>query len=115
MEWGEDVILWGDFNVTLSATDRFKRGTIPGEEQLAKIISDYVNDIDLTDAWNNKTGFTWRRGQTMSRLDWVLYNINRYSLATLEVNWTVTQSDHTAVVLTLQHTQKQRFIMNTLS
>jgi hypothetical protein len=59
MEWGEDMTLGGDFNVTLSGIDRFKRGNTPGEEQLAKISSDNVNDIDLTDAWNYKTGFTW--------------------------------------------------------
>lgn len=34
IEWGEDVVIGGDFNVTFSAADRFKRGATPGEERL---------------------------------------------------------------------------------
>lgn len=52
------------------------------------------------------TGYTWRRGKTQSRFDRFLIRLALYSIKKTKSNWTLTKSDHAAVILTLQHRDK---------
>ncbi len=60
----------------------------------------------MDDAWAGHTGYTWGRGKTQSRLDRIFTRLAQYSTKKLESNWTLTKSDHAAVILTLQHREK---------
>jgi exonuclease III len=75
---GENVVLTGDFNITLDDSDRSGRLVGAGETRVARIVVDHITDCGLTDTWNGRSGHTWRRGTTLSRLDRVLVRLNDY-------------------------------------
>jgi endonuclease/exonuclease/phosphatase (EEP) superfamily protein YafD len=97
------TILGGDINTTLSDLDRYKRGVTVVELRVADLILNKVDELNLNDSWMNSIGYTWRRGQVMSKLDRVFYRINDYRLKNSVTDWTVTSSDHAAVIVTLEH------------
>jgi exonuclease III len=100
-----DIILAGDFNVTLRDVDRHNRGTTINEDSVAKLVIDNVTTADLSDVWdlNKKSGmFTWRRGKIMSRLDRIYTRLEGYQQSSITVDWTYTTTDHAAVVATFK-------------
>jgi hypothetical protein len=61
---------------------------------------------DLANAWARHNGYTWKRGKTQSRLDRIYTRLQQYSNRKLETDWTLTKSDHAAVILTIEHRDK---------
>jgi hypothetical protein len=98
-----NIILGGDFNTTLNINDRHNRGVTAAEMRIANLIEDGTAEHNLTDAWGNTEGYTWRRGQIMSKLDRIYYRLDRYTLRSNIVDWTITTSDHAAVIATFEH------------
>jgi hypothetical protein len=75
-------------------------------KRIAENIKIKINENDLADAWAGHIGYTWRRGKTQSRLDKIYTRISQYTNKKMETNWTLTKSDHAAVILTLEHKEK---------
>jgi len=99
----DNIILGGDFNTTLNDSDRHNRGVTAAEMHTASSILDNVAEQNLTDTWNGIHGYTWRRGQIMSKLDRIFYRFDSYILRSNTVDWTVTTSDHAAVIAIFEH------------
>ncbi len=60
-----NTILAGDFNLTFSEADRYKRNTCTGEKNIAKTVSDRLINLNMADAWAGSEGMTWKRSNTM--------------------------------------------------
>ena len=100
---GCGVIVMGDFNTTFSPSERINTHRNKNELKVAKKILDLFSDLDLKDCWNNHDGsMTWRHGNKMSRIDRIQWS---ESLAlkhtSTKTDWTLTSSDHAAVVVQL--------------
>jgi exonuclease III len=61
--YGENVILGGDCNITLTDNDSLRRQRSEAEKRIAKNINARINQYDLTDAFAEHNGYTWGRGQ----------------------------------------------------
>jgi len=103
LEWEGDVILGGDFNVTLYEQDRHCRGATIAERRLADLVINYTKATDLHDCWEGYSGFTWQKGRKMSKLDRVYTRLDGYTKVDVTTNWSYTQSDHACVSVKLQH------------
>ena len=66
---GENIILGGNFNITLTDSQSLKRQRTEVEKRIAENINKEIIENDLVDAWIGHNGYTWRRGKTQSRLD----------------------------------------------
>jgi hypothetical protein len=108
MDWDGDIILGGDFNLTLTDKDRHCRGTTPAEARIANLVTAYVTDTNLVDCWYKKQGFTWRKGKIMSKLDRIYVRLTDYALEEIETNWTFSQSDHAGVIVSVAHQNATR-------
>jgi len=101
--WEGNIILAGDFNITLSPSERFCRGVTVAEQRLADTLRLKVQNMGLYDSWEGRTGFTWRRGKSMSRLDRIYIRTLNYAISNCKTYWTLTASDHAGIILTLRH------------
>jgi hypothetical protein len=104
LDWDGDVILGGDFNVTLHEQDRHCRGATPAELRLAENLKTYVHATELKDCWEGRKGYTWRKGRKMSKLDRVFTRLENYELTDTNTSWSFTQSDHACVNVMFKHT-----------
>ena len=100
-----DIIIGGDMNVTLRPNDRHCRGVTNAELILAEEIMEYQQALSLEDSWQGKSGYTWQKGQTMSKLDRIFYRIGNFKLKSNTVDWTLAKTDHAAVIAKFEHTQ----------
>ena len=103
---GKNIILGGDLNITLTDSESLRRQRTEAEKRIAKNINIKINENDIVDAWAGHHGYTWRRGKTQSRLDRIYTKLSQYTNKKLETSWTLTKSDHAAVILTLEHREK---------
>jgi exonuclease III len=95
-----NVMLAGDFNLTLTESDRYNRQTCQGEKNISRYLSTELSDLGLNDNWLGYDGMTWRRGTSMSRLDRIYSKISGYRLKEIKIDWTLCESDHAAVIAT---------------
>jgi hypothetical protein len=105
-QWDGNIIVGGDFNLTLYEADRHCRGVTQAELRIGDVVKNYISDLDLTDCWLGNSGYTWRRHKTMSKLDHIYTRLDSYSCTQLTTNWTFTQSDHACVIAVMVHQQK---------
>ena len=75
---GENIILGGDFNITLTDMDSLRRRRTDAEKQIADNINIRIAQNELSDAFNGKNGYTWGRGETRSRLDRIFTRLPIY-------------------------------------
>ena len=61
---GENVILGGDFNITLTDKDSLRRQRTEAEKRIAENINAKINENYLTDSFAEHNDYTWRRGKT---------------------------------------------------
>jgi hypothetical protein len=66
---GENIILGGDINITLTDSEGLRRQRTEAEKMIAENINIRINENDLADAWAGHNSYTWRQGKTQSRLD----------------------------------------------
>ena len=102
-----EIILAGDFNLVMDKDkDSINRTDTPGEQISRKLFADNLRVLELRDAFrekNNSGGYTWSRGKTFSRLDYVFISNGWASkVCGGKVDWTFDKSDHAAVKVELR-------------
>jgi len=103
---GKNVIFGGDFNITLTERDSHRRQRTEAEKGIADNINEKIALTNLMDVFNGHNEYTWGRGETQSRLDRIYTRLPQYYNKKLDINWTLTKSDHAAVILTLENRNK---------
>jgi hypothetical protein len=103
---GENIVLGGDFKITLNEVDSYRRQRTDAEKRIADDFNTKINESNLVDTWAGHTGYTWMQGKKQSRLDRIYIRLANHSVKKLETNWTLIKSDHAAVILTLEHIDK---------
>jgi hypothetical protein len=93
-----DIILAGDFNLTLQSCDRYNRQTSSGERNIATYLVTELDNLGFTDHLKDKHIMTWKKGNSMSKLDRIYTRLNRTTLKSITTDWTICDSDHAAVV-----------------
>ena len=66
---GENILLGGEFNITLTDSDSLRRQRTEAEKRIAENGNMELIENDLVDAFAGHNGYTWRRGKTQGRLD----------------------------------------------
>ena len=95
-----NVILLGDFNIIFKEQEKLNRAFSGNERRIAAAIERRLLEADLRDAWGERVAFTWRRANTdtYSKLDRVMYRSNQVECVNIEANWSLSSSDHAAVI-----------------
>lgn len=108
-------IMCGDFNLALNPLlDR--ENTCSNNNNAMKIVHNYMNQYELTDAWRflnpHKKGYTWQKdrlGNKVSRLDYFLISDSLLSrLNSCEIMSNYGYSDHSVVSLALSNKDRVR-------
>jgi exonuclease III len=94
----ENIIVAGDFNLTLNDTDRLNRQTSTGERNIANYVKTELTNLNLQDCWEGFDGMTWRRANSMSRLDRIYVKISNCYVAETYTDWMFCDTDHAAVI-----------------
>ena len=71
----------GDYNITLEARDSINRNTSQDEAIARRIVKEIMHEAGLKDCYRESKptgGFSWQRGNTMSRLDMILKQLIAY-------------------------------------
>jgi exonuclease III len=95
---GSKVIVAGDFNLVLGEGDSLNRAVTRGELQSRRLLLEQNTVVNLVDMYRVKNvtgGYTWARGDCMSRLDMIfasrdLSNGEVYT----NIDWAFDNSDH---------------------
>ncbi len=91
-----NLIILGDFNLPLET----QTYTNKVERERARLPAEYLKSFGLTDCWkSNDDRITYKTGQT--RLDRIMYRIDRNFKEQLKVDWTFTPSYHCMLQLYL--------------
>ena len=92
------VIIGGDFNLVLGQVDSVNRNSNNAESRSRKFILEQNVLLGLKDGYrisNPTGGFTWSRGNCMSRLDMILLNSSLTELGLdAKIDWGFDISDH---------------------
>ncbi len=103
------VILAGDFNCCMTASDYLNRNKTVVENDLTLLIKQNNEMCDLVDSYktkNTEAGYTWNRGECYSRLDYIYYIYVSSSLMSRinssKTNWSYDKSDHAALVTSIK-------------
>jgi exonuclease III len=101
------TICGGDYNVCMTKEDSVGRNETRNENLLADVIRNNNKVTELVDAYrtiHTTDGFTWRRGNKYSRLDYIfISNFVVPSIKKAETNWAFDTSDHAAVIITIMN------------
>ena len=102
IDYNDHIILCaGDFNVCLNEKDLLNRNSNTHEKILADLIVNNNKVLNINDAYRSihpEGGYSWNRGSTYSRLDYVFVSreiLNNIVDATTD--WMFESSDHAAV------------------
>ena len=95
------TICAGDFNLCMSKNDSLDRKETKNETLLADVVRGNNKVIKLEDSYRSvhkNGGYTWKRGSTYSRLDYIFTsNSLLHHITGAEVDWAFETSDHAAV------------------
>lgn len=95
------IVLAGDFNIVMSDNDSVNRKSSNNEIQCRAMVKRNLDRLELEDCYRAKhpqQGFTWSRGNCMSRLDMVFASHDLVGqLTSAKVDWTFDDSDHAMV------------------
>ena len=101
-----EVIYTGDLNTCLSNEDCMNRNRSKTEELLSTLISENNRVIEVVDAYRcirPNDGYTWKRGDCYSRLDYVFLSKSLTSKITkVKIDWAFDTSDHAALEVELK-------------
>jgi len=95
---GAEIILGGDFNLVLGDSDSANRNATLAERQTRTLIKRNLGRLMLNDSYRLRYpsgGFTWVRGNCMSRLDMIFVtDYLKEHLNTSVIDWSFDDSDH---------------------
>ena len=102
-----EFIMAGDFNLVLDPEeDSIKRIDSAREKISRNLLKENLRVLEISNAYRKcerTGGYTWSRGGTFSRLDYVfLSNTIIGEVARVECDWTLDKSDHAAVKVLLK-------------
>ena len=105
------TIAAGDYNACMNLNDSLNRQRTNVEKLLSETINNNNKITNLVDAYritNKEGGFTWKRGNCYSRLDYIFISPSlTQQLVSAVQDWTFESSDHAAVILTLRCKETQ--------
>jgi len=112
-EYPENItICAGDFNTCMSEDDSMGRKESKNEKLLADVIRGNNKVAKLSDSYRSvykNGGYTWKRGTTYSRLDYVfISNTLLQQITKAETDWAFEVSDHAAVKLEILTQEPER-------
>ena len=97
------TILGGDFNTCISDSDFLNRNRTSNELILAEVIKKSNKETRIYDAFrmtHSEDGFTWKRGNTYSRLDYLFVSeVMIPKITEAKIDWAFDKSDHAAVII----------------
>ena len=97
------ILLLGDFNTTFCSSDRMNTLRSKMEITCAEKINELLEDFNLTDCWSSyDNSMTWRHSSKMSRIDRIKWSLNGTFIKSTTADWSITTSDHAAVITTLK-------------
>ena len=98
-----NTIVAGDFNLIFEDHEGKNRVFSSQEKNVSRCVGNLIENIGLKDIWKLRKGFTWRRPNSsiFSTIDRILFSETHNSLKTLNVNWSLSFSDHAAVEVLL--------------
>jgi exonuclease III len=101
-----DTTCAGDLNICISKeSDSLNRNRTKAEALLADLIVENHKIVEVTDAYRaivEKEGYTWRRGDCYSRLDYIFLSKSiKHRIASANTGWAFERSDHAAVLINL--------------
>ena len=95
------TICGGDFNVCLEEEDKLNRNSNQYEKNLARTIQENNNIANLSDSFrsiHSTGGYTWRRGNIYSRLDYLFVSSDFIkNIVSSTVDWALDSSDHASI------------------
>ena len=100
----ENVVLAGDLNLVFDPSEVKNRAISTAEARIASSVKLMWQRLNLTDAWEagRERSYTWTSSRTgqqaFSTLDRVLFNDNYWELKSKTADWTMSVSDHAAVI-----------------
>ena len=103
----DKIILGGDLNLNLRDMEMKNRIYSTQEKRVADIVKTYMSNLDLIDVWSSRNCrlFTWRRpnSEIFSTIDRVGVSKDRFDILKTYTDWSVSLSDHAAVIVELGH------------
>ena len=92
-------IIAGDFNLVFNTKEVKNRNNNPQEKRIAAAVKNLRETHNLTDIWEKKHSFTWRRpnSDTYSTIDRIFFSKADLEAKNVSVNWSVSSSDHAAI------------------
>ena len=115
----DKVLLGGDLNLVFNDAEVQNRAISAAEVRVSDAVKLMLNRVNLIDGWScaAKRSFTWTSNRTgtpaFSTLDRVLFTKDEFDFAEMIADWSLSLSDHAAVVIKFKHTkmsQKPTFI-----
>jgi exonuclease III len=98
--------LMGDMNQCLSNEDSVNRNKTKTETELTNLTVLNNESSCLIDSYRTlerQGGYTWRRGDCLSRLDYIFVSDDlKHKIINVQVDWCVDKSDHAAVICKLK-------------
>ena len=103
-----NILLAGDFNLIFDGKEGKNRTYSAQEKRIACFVRDQTRASQLSDSWENKTLFTWRRPNSdiFSTIDRILYSSDKLKLKDIDTNWSLGFSDHAAVTASFTRRDK---------
>lgn len=102
----QEIYLVGDFNLCRGDHDFINRKITTSESKANKYINTILTKYDLVDSYRHlhkNGGFTWKRGTTASRLDYIFIpKTQKNNLKHCELQAALDISDHMAVKVSLK-------------
>ena len=99
-----NVIVLGDFNLVFKTSECKNRAFGRPEKLVANAVKGMIQGANLVDLWEAEPSFTWRRpgSDSFSAIDRFLYSKNFLTVEIVNVNWSLSFSDHAAIEVTLK-------------
>ena len=96
----DNAVILGDFNLNLKQGEMKNRNYSSQEQRIATFVKELIDVAEMTDLWERRKGFTWRRPNTdiFSTIDRIVFT-RSIDITNVNVNWSLSFSDHAAVVI----------------
>ena len=98
----------GDFNLIFNVKEAKNRNYAAQEQRIARTVKTFIDEARLRDIWQSNQSFTWRRANSdvFSTIDRVLFSAEQYKQSKLNVNWSLSYSDHAAIEISFTFAHK---------